>query len=108
MSQNKWIMHVKEYAKNNNMSYACAISDPKCKASYIPVIKLTKKQKEVEQNKKFQEDLPGLFLERLINIDKKPTSMKLLLQHRFNNYSKEVQDKIIELDTNDLLNKLFQ
>lgn len=108
MSQNKWINHVKQYAKDNNISYACAISDPKCKQSYEPVIKKSKKEREAEQNKKFQEDLPYLFLERLIGIEKKPASMKLLLQHRFKNYSKEVQDKIVELDTKGKLKKIFE
>lgn len=31
---NKWVEHVRAFAKKNKMSYGCAISDPKCKSSY--------------------------------------------------------------------------
>lgn len=31
---NPWIEHIKRYAKENGKSYACALSDPECKASY--------------------------------------------------------------------------
>lgn len=31
---NPWITHVKNYAIKNKMTYAAALSDPKCKASY--------------------------------------------------------------------------
>jgi len=31
---NKWVEHIKEFAKLHNMSYGCALSDPDCKASY--------------------------------------------------------------------------
>lgn len=30
----KWIEHIKEFAKSNNMSYKDALKDPKCKSSY--------------------------------------------------------------------------
>ena len=45
---NKWIEHVKKFSKENNIAYGCAISDPKCKASYkkSPI----GKEKEKEQN----------------------------------------------------------
>jgi hypothetical protein len=31
---NKWVEHVKQYAKKHNLSYGCAVSDPGCKSSY--------------------------------------------------------------------------
>ena len=31
---NKWIDHVKKYAKDHNMKYMEALKDPKCKAAY--------------------------------------------------------------------------
>ena len=33
---NPWIEHVKEFAKKNNKSYACALTDPDLKKGYIP------------------------------------------------------------------------
>ena len=40
---NEWIEHVKKNARENNMSYGCAISDPRCKASYKPKHKIVTK-----------------------------------------------------------------
>ena len=31
---NKWIQHVKQYSKNNNIKYNDALKDPNCKSSY--------------------------------------------------------------------------
>jgi len=31
---NAWIEHIRKYAKDNNMKYSAALTDPKCKASY--------------------------------------------------------------------------
>ena len=31
---NPWVLHVKDYAKKNNLSYMCAMTTPDCKASY--------------------------------------------------------------------------
>ena len=33
---NKWIEHVRKFSRENNISYGCAISDSRCKASYEP------------------------------------------------------------------------
>jgi hypothetical protein len=32
--KNRWISHVQEYAKENNIGYFKALSDPKCKSTY--------------------------------------------------------------------------
>jgi hypothetical protein len=31
---NPWVEHIKSFAKQNNLSYGCALSNPKCKQSY--------------------------------------------------------------------------
>ena len=31
---NSWIEHVKKYAKDNNLSYGCALTNAKCKSTY--------------------------------------------------------------------------
>jgi len=33
---NDWITHIRAFAKNNNISYGCALSNPKCRATYKP------------------------------------------------------------------------
>ena len=32
---NLWVEHIRQYAKDNNLSYACALSTPQCKNTYI-------------------------------------------------------------------------
>ena len=41
---NKWIEHVRKYAKDNNISYACALSTPECKNTYIKPLSKSKKK----------------------------------------------------------------
>ena len=41
---NKWIQHIKDYAKRNNMSYGCALSSEGCKNEY--------NKKKLKKNKK--------------------------------------------------------
>ena len=36
---NRWVDHVKAFAKANNLAYGCAISNPQCKASYKKISK---------------------------------------------------------------------
>jgi hypothetical protein len=50
---NKWIDHVRQFAKENGLSYACALSTAECKASYNKVQKVQKVQKVVPQDKAF-------------------------------------------------------
>jgi hypothetical protein len=47
---NAWIEHVRDYAKSHNLSYACALSKPDCKATYKkpPVVKEYKKKMVIE------------------------------------------------------------
>ena len=34
MSNNSWVNHVREFAKQNNLTYMCAASTPECSKSY--------------------------------------------------------------------------
>lgn len=43
-----WINHIKEFAKKHNMSYGCAMTDPRCKEEY----QKKKKPKLRQQNNK--------------------------------------------------------
>ena len=43
---NRWIEHVRQYAKDNNVSYACALSDKNVSKNYTKSEKKTKTQKE--------------------------------------------------------------
>ena len=43
---NKWIEHVKKFAKENGLSYGCAMSKPNLKDGYKPSVKMTSKEKK--------------------------------------------------------------
>jgi len=45
---NKWIEHIKKWAKDNNSTYGCALSNPKCKEDY------KKSKEEPKQEEKFK------------------------------------------------------
>ena len=34
MPPNPWVLFLKDYAKKNNIAYACAVSNPECKKLY--------------------------------------------------------------------------
>ena len=51
---NEWIEHVKNFARKNNLSYGCAITEPRCQASYKPK-KLTLKEIEEQRRKASQQ-----------------------------------------------------
>ena len=39
MPLNRWIEHIRKFARENNMTYSCALSDPNLKDGYIPAPK---------------------------------------------------------------------
>lgn len=56
-NMNNWIYHLKDYAKENNISYADAVKDPKCRKQYydnlgkkqpVKVKKITRVNKVIE------------------------------------------------------------
>ena len=56
---NKWVEHVKAYASANGLSYACAMTNADCKASYKKYdpskTKVMTREKRAEVNKKARE-----------------------------------------------------
>jgi hypothetical protein len=45
---NRWVEHVKEFARKNNISYGCALSDPNLKRGYIPIGDKRRKPEKLE------------------------------------------------------------
>ena len=48
---NKWIEHVKEYAKKHNISYACALSHPDLKKNINQLLKKLINKEEKKKRK---------------------------------------------------------
>ena len=93
MGNNKWIDHVKNYADENNLSYACALSQPNVKTNYEKVIKKTRKQqvKEKLEIMKYQN------IEFLKNKIKNMSDDDIpIIRMKFNSYNKEIRDGLKE------------
>ena len=101
---NKWIEHVKKYAKDNNLSYGCTLTCPNLKNDYIPVVKLSKKEKE-EKNKQL------IIISSVNTMIHKIKTMnedidKPVLRMKYNSYSQSIRD-IIKDKYPKYYNKLF-
>ena len=88
---NKWIEHVKEYAKKHNISYACALSHPDLKKEYQPVVKKTYKQKREEKEQIIFTQLKNKILSKIKNMteDDKP-----LIKMKFNSLNNNIKEDI--------------
>jgi len=89
-NNNNWIAHVKAFAAKNNISYACAVSMPECKATYVKEVvvkpvkeKKTKKEKKETKkikiiNKNILEAVALTPKKRKIIIKKKPEEVPVV------------------------------
>lgn len=60
---NKWIEHIKEYSKRNNITYGCALSLKECKDEYNNKnVKHVKEVKEDENNNNNIYDMKKIYL----------------------------------------------
>jgi hypothetical protein len=81
MSTNKWVNFVKQFSKDNNLSYACALSTPECKDSYRAKYgvskKLTKKQ---NLEKMGAEDMDAPNIKLVVKEKKKRKPKELVIE----------------------------
>ena len=93
MGNNKWINHVKNYANENNLSYACALSQPNVKTNYEKVIKKTRRQQVKEKLEIMKYQNIEFLKNKIKNMsdDDKP-----LIKMKFNSYNKEIKDGLKE------------
>ena len=90
---NAWISHVKKWAKKNNKSYACAVSDPDFKNSYNKT-KINNLNKPKINNLEYD-----LKLEREIKLKQKANKLEydLKLEHEIKKKQKEIKLKQKEI-----------
>ena len=95
---NPWVEHVKKYAKENNMTYACAI--PEAKKTYNKVDKNSKKNEMMEVlKKKWRNDINKNFSKVLRENPESLPSLRLKLKTRnkgYREYMKQVAPKLYE------------
>ena len=68
---NRWVEHIRAFAKKNNMTYGCAMSDPRIKDGYIPSSK-RKSKKSIE--------VPVPKIPKVLTTDEE-TQLKKLKKH---------------------------
>jgi hypothetical protein len=82
---NNWIKHVKKYAEENNISYACAISNPDCKKNYNKVEK--PKKLKTRFNKKELELKNKMWGDEFIK--QHPKLINKMDEEQFNKYKRQ-------------------
>ena len=65
---NKWIEHVKKFAKENGLSYGCAMSKPNLKDGYTPSVKMTSKEKKQKKIDDMNKTIVSSLLKRIKNM----------------------------------------
>lgn len=100
---NKWIEHVKDYSKKNNMSYACALSDPDIKNNYEKVVRKSKKQIKDEKIQLFIAQNIEMLKNKIKNMKDED---KVIIRMKVNSYNKTVRDGL-QLKYPRLWEKLF-
>jgi len=89
-ASNPWVEHVKKYAKENNMTYACAI--PEAKKTYIKVDKNAKKKEMMEVLKnKWRSDINKNFTTVLRANPESLPSLRLKFKTRNKGYREYMQ-----------------
>jgi cell division septation protein DedD len=53
---NRWIEYVKKFAKDNNLSYGCALTDPNLRKGYVPTGNKAKAKRQDEEREKRQDE----------------------------------------------------
>ena len=101
---NKWIEHVKKYAKDNNLSFGCALTCPNLKKDYIPVLKLTKKEKENKTKQLIIISSVNTMIHKIKTMNEETD--KPVLRMKYNSYSESIRD-IIKDKYPKYYNKLF-
>jgi len=101
---NAWIQHVKKFARDNNMAYACAISDPRCKSSYkkpaVAKAMVRPAVNVVVEEEKKSTPPPSRIVEEKKSapvIVEEKKSAPLTLQEQFENKKKEIESKYEKL-----------
>ena len=88
---NKWIEHVREFSKNHNLAFGCALSHPDLKKDYQPVIKKTHKEKREEKEKLVYDQIRNSLLSKIKHMD---DDDKPLIRMKFNGLNTKIKDDI--------------
>jgi hypothetical protein len=95
MANSKWIQFIRSFAKANNMTFGCALSDPECSRQYREENNIQKNRKTVK-TKSNSYDEHAFDLERLSSKSSRKSSRKsssLFSVESFDNYLARIKTK---------------
>lgn len=90
---NMWIEHVKKFAKENGLSYGCAMSKPNLKDGYVPSVKMTSKEKKQKKVDDMNKTIVSSLLKRIKNMTSEDRPLVLM---KYNAASQPIRDTIKE------------
>lgn len=90
---NRWIEHVKKFARENGLSYGCAMSNPNLKDGYIPSVKMSSKDKKQIKIDAMNKTITITLLKRIKNMTSEDRPLVLM---KFNAASQPIRDTIKE------------
>ena len=69
---NAWVEHVRSFALKNGLSYSCALSDPRCKASYKKngSVEMSPQKVKISSAKKLARKIKNIELTAQVRKDK--------------------------------------
>ena len=100
---NKWIEHVKKFAKENGLSYGCAMSKPNLKDGYKPSVKMSSKEKKQIKVDAMNKTIVSSLLKRIKNMTSDDRPLVLM---KYNAATPSIRD-IIKEQYPKYYNKLF-
>ena len=101
---NPWVEHVRKYAKDNNISYMCAITD--AKASYVKIDPKTRKAEKEKESFRIDASNKYKKFKKLVADNKDESDLKLT-KDRFNKLNDRMKEAIKAKDEK-LYNKLVE
>jgi hypothetical protein len=85
---NKWVEHIKKWAKANNSTYGCALSNPKCKEDY------KKSKEEPKQEEKIQKIQKAIINILEPNKANKPETKKIDKKKLYEEDIKDIKSEL--------------
>jgi len=100
---NKWIEHVKKFAKEHGLSYGCAMSNLHLKDGYVASVKMSSKEKMKLKDDAIVKGIVNSIVKRIKNMTDVDRPIVLMKYHAA---SSDVKD-IIKRDYSNYYSKLM-
>lgn len=92
---NSWILHIKQYSKQHNLSYACALSNPDCRTTYKTKKSSVMSKKEIinklqSENSKIHHEMKNMLNGSYTKAEEKQNKLDDKKRQEFNERTKDI------------------